>query len=202
MTYRSILCLNGHLPPQHFFESVNLPLIAADGAANTLRSRGLTPQLVIGDLDSVQADLEGPSLHIQDQNRCDYEKCMEYLEKEDLLPAIILGVNGGDLDHILNNISIFVKSVRGNLLYAPPLYGAVLDSPDHLITLPPHTKISLLGLPEARLTTRGLVWDLRDRKLYFPGVNSCLNRAHASQVHIHVREGKVLFLAHAFFLQA
>lgn len=131
MTYKSILCLSGELPQKDFFEKMQLPVIAADGAANKLHALGITPHIVIGDLDSVCPSLNVNRLHIHDQSRCDYEKSMEYLEQNGLLPTIILGSSGGDLDHILNNISIFMLNSHGNLLYAPPLYGTILSPPSN-----------------------------------------------------------------------
>jgi thiamine pyrophosphokinase len=201
MTYKSILCLSGELPQKDFFETRQLPVIAADGAANKLHTLGITPHIVIGDLDSVDPSLNVNRLHIHDQSRCDYEKSMEYLEQNGLLPTIILGSSGGDLDHILNNMSIFMLNGQGNLLYAPPLYGAIFSNPQTQITLPIHTKVSMLGLPQARVVTQGLEWDLTGQKLYFPGFNACLNRSKSTKVHVQVLEGQILFLAHDFFLQ-
>lgn len=201
MTYKSILCLSGELPQRDFFQKMNLPVIAADGAANQLHALGIPPHIVIGDLDSVDPSLNLNSLHIQDQSRCDFEKSMEYLEEEGLLPSIILGSSGGDLDHILNNVSIFMLNSQGNLLYAPPLYGAVFSTSQTQVMLPNPTKVSLLGLPQARVITQGLEWDLTGQKLYFPGFNSCLNRSKGTKVYVQVLEGQILFLAHEFFLQ-
>jgi thiamine pyrophosphokinase len=90
---------------------------------------------------------------------------------------------------------------HGNLLYAPPLYGAVLSNAQTRVTLPIHTKVSMLGLPLARVVTQGLEWDLTGQKLYFPGFNACLNRSKSTNVHVQVLEGQILFLAHEFFLQ-
>lgn len=201
MTYKSILCLSGELPHKDFFQQMHVPIIAADGAANKLHALGITPHIVIGDLDSVDPSLNLNCLHIHDQSRCDYEKSMEYLEQENLLPTIILGSSGGDLDHILNNMSIFMSNYQGNLLYAPPLYGAVFARTQTQVTLPIHTKVSMLGLPQARVVTQGLEWDLTGQKLYFPGFNACLNRSNKTKVQIDVLEGQVLFLAHDFFSQ-
>lgn len=201
MTYKSILCLNGELPPRDFFEKFSLPIVAADGAANKLHALGITPRVVIGDLDSVAPHLGVERIHVEDQNRCDYEKAMDYLVDQKLLPTVVLGSSGGDLDHILNNINVFMQHSPGNLLYAAPLYGTVLSQPQTRLTLPTQTKISMIGLPEVHLVTQGLKWDLTGQKLSFPGFNSCFNRTNEKTINIQIIEGQVLFLAHAFFLQ-
>lgn len=140
--YKSILCLNGDLPEVDFFDK-NLPIIAADGAANSLINMGIKPSMVIGDLDSITADnqaLENTHLHY-DQNFCDFEKSLDYLKKNDLLPSIIVGLNGGFIDHILNNINHFVTT--NSILYAPPIYGFTMRANEKKsFILPLNTKIS------------------------------------------------------------
>ncbi len=200
MTYKSLLCLNGALPEKDFFEKHALPLIAADGAADRLYERGITPHIIIGDLDSIKKiPPHIQCVHREDQNFCDYEKAMSYLAQHNLLPTIVLGINGGDLDHILNNIGIFSLQAFGSLLYAPPLYGTLLYSGDYLLTIPVQTKISIMGLPKAKITTKGLTWDVTEKKFSFPGFGSFSNRMKDDTLSIHIVSGKALFLAHAFF---
>lgn len=193
--YQSILCLNGDLPDSSFFITMNLPVIAADGAANSLLERGIRPQLITGDLDSVRpAILENhPFLHTPDQNQSDYQKAMSYLKDNDLLPAIIVGINGGHLDHILNNMNIFMET--NCLLYAPPIRGFVLNEKSTMsYLLPNQTKISLMGIPQATLSSKGLQWELNDTHLSFPGNTSCFNRTQLPEIILEVHEGAVLVL--------
>jgi thiamine pyrophosphokinase len=200
--YRSILCLNGHLPEASFFKSMNIPVIAADGAANYLLSQGIAPQLIIGDLDSVQPHLlkEHAVLHLPDQDRTDYQKAMHYLKEHQLLPSIIVGINGGHLDHILNNINLFMETEC--LLYAPPIQGFVIKEQASLhCSLPLQTKISLIGLPKAILSSKGLKWELNNTHLSFPGPTSCFNRTHSSEIKLEVHQGAVLVLFYEEFIK-
>lgn len=193
--YRSILCLNGELPPPSFFIEMNLPIIAADGAANSLQGLGIHPELIIGDLDSVHSELLESYSHLclPDQNSNDYQKALAYLKEKNLLPAVVVGINGGYLDHILNNINIFLKT--NCLLYSPPITGLVLNEHAQLnCELPPQTKISLIGIPQATLSSKGLQWELNATHLSFPGTNSCFNRTQASEIHLEVHQGNVLVL--------
>lgn len=192
--FKSILCLNGDLPEKEFF-SGKLPIVAADGAANTLMEMGIEPEMVIGDLDSINPDYLKilKSHHHYDQDLCDYQKSIFYMKKNDLLPAIIVGVNGGYLDHILNNINLFLTG--DNVLYAPPLTGFCMKQGDEKkLTLPTNTKISLLGIPEAVVNSTGLKWELSNYHCAFPGRNSCFNRTVAEGVSVNVKSGKILVL--------
>lgn len=193
--YQSILCLNGVLPAPSFFMKLNLPVIAADGAANSLLELGIIPKLIIGDFDSVQpAILENHSaLYLPDQDSNDYQKAMDYLQENQLLPAIIVGINGGYLDHILNNLNVFMET--NCLLYAPPIRGFVLKENVQMnFLLPVQTKISLLGMPEALLSSKGLKWELENTHLFFPGKTSCFNRTQAPEIILQVHQGRVLVL--------
>lgn len=192
--YRAILCLNGELPEAAFFQR-GLPIIAADGAANRLDAINITPNIIIGDLDSVQPSVlaKCPSIHAPDQSFSDYQKCLTYLETQQLLPAIIVGISGGHLDHILHNINIF--SQTNCLFYAPPLIGLIIrENQPATFKTSQGTKISLIGLPHATVSSQGLKWEVENHTLAFPGDNSCFNRATADLVHLTVHSGNCLVL--------
>ena len=193
--YRSILCLNGTLPPADFF-AIKLPVFAADGAANRLTEMGIVPEMVIGDLDSItQENLAALNSHYHfDQDYCDFEKSLQYLQQKNLLPAIILGLEGGYLDHTLNNINCFMQTA-GSVFYSPPLSGFVLREKEHrTLALPLQTKISLIGLPYAKLSSQGLKWELNQYELFYPGKNSCFNRSVSKIVKLDAHAGNTLIL--------
>lgn len=202
--YRSILCLNGELPSYGFFNKINLPIIAADGAANYLLENNLMPEAIIGDLDSLdlkkfknfqESKLAQPIKLIQDGNQAfsDFQKAIIYIKENNLSPSIILGVSGGYIDHILNNINIFCE-LEG-IFFAPPIMGYIIKAKEYKeLALPVNTKISLLGAPAARITTTGLKWELEDSLLSFFGINSCFNRILKEKAMVRVHEGSVLVL--------
>lgn len=193
--YQSILCLNGHIPDASFFTLLNLPVIAADGAANTLFDLGVVPELIIGDLDSLKPSIaqNHKTLHLRDQNSNDFQKSLQYLKENELLPAVIVGMNGGFLDHILNNINIFIET--DCVLYAPPIIGYVLkENTHHQFVLPLESKISLMGMPSVSLSSKGLKWELSESHLSFPGNTSCFNRSAQTQIELDIHSGTALVL--------
>lgn len=198
-SYKSILCLNGDLPNLSFLKTTKLPIFATDGAGNQLLRYQIKPKLIIGDFDSIHlssAQKQGiPLKHEPCQNSSDFQKALKHLKEEQLLPTLILGLNGGHIDHILNNVNIFLES--DNIFYAPPILGYVLKA-THTFSLPQNTKISLLGIPSALVSTSGLKWELEKNLLTFPGNTSCFNRTEKQNISIHVHEGSLLAL---FYLQ-
>ena len=200
MKYKSILCLNGDLPEKAFFESFShLPIIAADGAANKLNKIGVNFLVAIGDMDSINPDLQVQKIYHADQNLCDFEKALNYLESLNFLPSIILGMNGGEFDHVLNNTSVFMMNKYENIFYAAPLYGVKLNKDLNNIHLPVNTKVSIIGMPNAVITTQGLKWNLHKHQLSFPGFNSCLNISTSNNLQVQLFDGDAIFMAHSFF---
>ena len=122
--------------------------------ANQLLSLGIQPDVIIGDLDSVQLELyiKSDIIHTPNQNYCDFTKAIDYLKKQELVESIILGLNGGTLDHILQNINVFLTTQ--SIFYAPPIVGVILQAGNQKIfSLNKNTKISLIGIPAAQITT-------------------------------------------------
>ncbi|MDR1112854.1 MAG: thiamine diphosphokinase [Bacteroidales bacterium] len=193
--YRSVLCLHGNLPDRKFFQKIRLPIIAADGAANSLATMSIVPHMIIGDLDSVRQDLlvDGKFIKLGDQNSSDFEKALNYLEDHSLLPSVILGMNGGYMDHILNNINIFART--NSVFLGENTVGLMLRGP-HVFNLEIGTKLSLFGIPKCRIRTEGLKWNLTMEELIFPGFNSCFNRVALENIHIHVTSGTALLIVY------
>lgn len=192
--FKSILCLNGKLPSYESLINLNLPIIAADGAINKLFKMGITANIVIGDLDSVSSDIlhKVPYLKEFDQNYSDFQKAYRYITSNNLNPSVICGISGGFLDHILNNINIFIE-LKDNVFMDDEIIGFCLRKKYSLKTQP-GTKISIFGIPHCKISTNGLKWELDNALLEFPGKNSSLNRAQKSEITIDITEGCALII--------
>jgi thiamine pyrophosphokinase len=197
--YKSILCLNGDVPQADFFDE-KVPIIAADGAFNKLKNDGIVPNVVVGDLDSIdfsevnEDDTE--IVKIDDQDTCDFEKSIAYLKNFELLPTIIVGISGCSIDHYMNNLCVF-SSLVGCVFCDFDTLGAVVGEGENLcIRLPFNTKVSLFGCPEADVTTSGLKWELSNSKLSFFKYNSCSNRTIGDETIVNTHSGKVIAVFH------
>lgn len=188
---RSILALDGNIADISQF---NLPVVAADGAANSLIARNIYPDLIIGDLDSVSESAKKacPCIHIPEQDTSDFQKALKVLQERDLLPAIVVGLNGGYIDHILYNVHVFASTEC--LFYDPPVVGFMMHEESKVLHLPKETKISLIAVPEATVETTGLRWNLDSERLIFGKKSSCFNRTLEEESTITVSEGALLVM--------
>lgn len=193
---------NGPLPPRRRI----LPLIAsgtlivcADGGANRARMRGLRPHVIVGDLDSLRPETaaafpEARIIRIGDQESTDLEKAIDYVLKQGIGRAIVIGATGRRPDHELANLSILAR-YQGRLELSFLDAWSRIRIVDGEISLPLEigTTVSLLPLGRCEgITTRGLEWPLNNASLE-PGVRESIsNRVISSPVLIRLRNGKLL----------
>ena len=194
--YKSILVLDGNIPTKEFFDEMRLPIISADGATNKLHKIGVAPYIVIGDLDSISPDILKKYQHkrMEDQSYSDFQKALQYMQDNDWLPTIICGISGGYIDHEINNINIFMQT-DGNILIADGVIGYKVQE-ERQYNFPVGTKISIIGIPECTISTKGLKWELDKYITKFPGQNSCFNRVISEELTVTPHNGSALMLVY------
>lgn len=201
----AIICLKGQPPAievvQHF---ADVPLIAADGAANLLYDLEILPEYIVGDLDSVQPEVieamrETTEIIVEvDQDINDFEKALRFAQQMLWKRVLVTGIHGGDLEHTLNNWSVLMRFGKdmdllvldGNRIgvpvYGPTSYASTVDE-----------IISLIPQPSVNLTTQGLHWPLTQEVLTLGVREGARNRATATAVELHVHDGALLLFIDA-----
>jgi thiamine pyrophosphokinase len=112
---RAIVIANGHVGNSEANRAQTWPhdlVICADGGAQHALALGLTPDVVIGDLDSLdgnlQARLEGEGcqvlIHPTRKDETDLELALRYAVDHGVDEILILGALGGRIDQTLANI--------------------------------------------------------------------------------------------------
>ncbi len=201
---RCVLCLNGEIPnPDFFLKCANIPLFACDGAGSRLIKQGVYPNLISGDLDSLDHSIVPAEIeikHTPDQNYTDLEKALNILIERKLFPCLITGTTGREIDHTINNINVILKYSQNHpILFHDSAYTDkekfgifVFDS---LIgNFEANTKISILPYPKATVSSKGLKWNLDKDTLSQDTKSSALNVVQISPIEITVHNGVVLVL--------
>ncbi len=203
--YRSIVCLNSNTPQQIIQWACqgypDLPIIAIDGAANQLMAMNIKPHLVIGDLDSVRKSIltNCEIIETPDQNFSDFEKASVELTKKNLLPAIILGIEGGRLDHSLINVCILSTHFSTSVAIGDNFSMRILKEGESFFSHPIGTTLSIIPMPTVQLRTDGLVWDICDQLLTFPDQLSLSNMTKNKDWSIHVAFGCAALIVQSSF---
>lgn len=201
-SFDAVIALNGVLPDRTVFNRIaELPLIAADGAANTLVADTIVPEFVVGDLDSVTPQtlraVDGISEVVVNPNQdtTDFEKTLLFAEEQLWNNLLVVGIHGGDLEHTLNNWSVLMR-------HAPRLHITVLDQErygipifhDFNVTLKPTEQVSIIPQPTVRITTGGLQWELNNEVLSLGEREGGRNRLTGSDLSVELHEGSFLLV--------
>ena len=183
-------------------------LIAADGGAQNCQILGLTPNVVIGDLDSLNpSDLDTLNdrgtqfvLYPKDKDQTDLELALRHAVNSGANEILLIGLLGGRLDQTLANL----------LLLSLPDWGDVqlasLEGPDTAHFLRGGNSIELKGQagdivsliplsPKATgVTTRGLRWGLQDAELSFGSTLGISNEMVKPNSLVKIDAGNLLIV--------
>ncbi|MBL7974219.1 MAG: thiamine diphosphokinase [Candidatus Kapabacteria bacterium] len=199
INYDSIVCLNGDIPSADFFAQHQKPIYAADGAAWKLHSIGITPNVIVGDMDSFsqqphQGEFQyAEHIWMPDQDSNDFEKILLVTHERGIHSLLVCGMHGGELEHTLNNWSVLTRYAWTHKLHvfdAGRIAVPVLDS--FTLDTKHNELISLIPQPVAQVTTKGLQWELKDETLELGVREGARNRATGNHIQIHVHNGAVL----------
>lgn len=202
----ALLCLNSVISDvESFAKFDNLPVLAADGAANKLIEMGIIPDAIIGDLDSFDKDkyekvIEGKELiHLPDQNSNDFEKCLDHAVSKGLTNIVLFGVAGGRLEHTIANWSVIKKySEKVNLLvYENDRYSIILPSGEYKLKTKLRETISLVPHCHCNIRTKGLKWNLADEMLSIGLREGHANIAEKEEITLQINEGEVMVVMDA-----
>ena len=204
---RALVFANGEPPSAALVEELSdgAPMVvAADGGARHALAAGLTPDAVVGDLDSLDDDLWGriPAERLHRVARLDVtdlEKAVAFAIDAGASEIDIVGAGGGRPDHALANLSVLaLHRGKARIAVHDEFFEITLVDGTSPIEGPPGTVVSLVAIGEcAGVTTRGLRWPLEDFTLPFGprGIHNEIGRQPAS---VSVRSGTLLLFRGRF----
>lgn len=124
-------------------------VIAADGGAQHLFALGLTPHIIVGDMDSIEGGVWAAEPEIEhlsvseDERMTDTERAVELAFERGCDQVALLAAVGGTMDHTLGNISLVVKY---------PGRVAIVDGDSTLVAIDEYRKFRLHGKPGQRVS--------------------------------------------------
>jgi thiamine pyrophosphokinase len=181
-------------------------IIAADGGTHHCKLLGITPNVIIGDFDSLdQKEIDTYRLagveiihYPIHKDETDLELVLQFTIEQEITDLYIIGALGDRWDMTVANI----------LLMAHPMYSKLkihlLDGSQELVLLRGNEHLEIFGRAGYQLsliplvgdthgiTTHGLEYPLNDETLYFGSARGVSNVFMLDQVQIFVREGILL----------
>jgi len=206
---KCIILANGKPPRKNiitFFQKKGYEtLICADGGANSALKLGLTPDYIIGDLDSTDKAVlnifktKSNIINYKRQNDTDVEKCLKFAVKNKFKEALLVGVTGNRLDHTFCNLGIVLKFFNqiNIALIAEDSFLKAYNGKLKLKTFPGET-ISLYGFDrKTKITSQGLKYPLKNISLPFGEKESTSNIATSNLLQLTISNG-VIFVIRDF----
>lgn len=200
---QAVVLANGEYPthplPLGCLEDADL-VVCCDGAANEYIARGKTPDIIIGDSDSLSPENRArfaDIVHrIADQETNDQTKALRFLQKKGIRRVAIVGATGKREDHTLGNISLLTDYMKSGM--------EVRMLTDHGVFIPvngtqtfashPGQQVSIFNFGATGLKAEGLRYPLSDFTNWWQGT---LNEAIAHQFTIRCTGTYLVFLATA-----
>lgn len=184
MKVEAVVLANGEYPtaPLPLQILADAPyVVCCDGGADEYIRNGHTPNLIIGDGDSISEENRkkyGHLLHrIAEQETNDQTKAVNYLLSQGKHRIAIVGATGKREDHTLGNISLLMDYMRAG--------ADVRTYTDHGIFIPcrntctftcqPGQQVSIINFNARKLHGLGLVYPLSDFTNWWQGtLNECI----------------------------
>ncbi len=206
---RTLIFINGLIsglePVRRLIHPGDL-LLAADGGTRHIRSLGLIPSAIIGDLDSLTDDdqrwAEENSVQLikypRDKNETDLELALAYAVEQGATEILLVGALGGRLDQTLGNLalltnprlSIFNVRLDDGVEEAWFVHGAstIRGEAGDIVSL-----LSWGGLVTG-VTTSGLRWPLRGETLYPEKTRGISNEMLGESASVSIESGLLLLI--------
>ena len=212
---RILIFANGHLPDLDAARTIVHAddfILAADGGTHNALALGYTPNLIIGDLDSI-SDEERGKLALssvegmkeagvqviqfpRDKNETDLELAIQHAAEMQPEQIVIVGALGGRLDQTLGNIALLSDFRLSTLdlrlddgveeIYFCLDQAEVHGRSGELVSLIPW------GVPVEGVRTDGLRWPLSDETLYPDKTRGISNELLGEQATVRIRSGLLL----------
>lgn len=176
-------------------------IICADGGANNAKKIGVTPNYIIGDLDSASKSsielFKDKSKIIKDDNQdnTDLEKALSLAETLNPSEILIMGAIGDRIDHTIANIMCLTKinsDIKAQIIDEKNIIELVENSADisgdknDIISIVPITDIS-------NLCYTGLKWNVENLNTNI-GWFGISNRLEEKNANVSLSNGKILLI--------
>lgn len=203
----ALVILNGEKPSNdligEFWHKADLR-VCADGAAETLLTCQLEPDIIIGDFDSLPLEAVNrfPVSKIvrkADQHTTDGEKAFQYCIDRGVEKILVLGALGGErIDHGLYNLGLMRKYLWSGVkitLFTENEEVTIINQKE-CFSKPPGTRISLLPIfgKVSKVTTKGLDFPLQEANLELGNLCSISNKFLESEASVDLTAGELLVL--------
>lgn len=206
---RAVLFYNGDLAHINTVKNHLQPddyIICADGGTNLALKYGLTPDVIIGDLDSLSEEVQKKLKNTQvewvtfpkEKNETDSELALQFAVKKGYKELLIFGFFGSRLDHMLTNLFaldfLYKHAIKTTFIEGTQEISLITDTLK--VTGKPGDLVSLIPFKDdvENVITKDLQYPLKNETLFFGRSRGISNVMSKSVAEISVKKGMLLII--------
>lgn len=181
-------------------------IICADGGIRHLIEIGIDPDIIIGDLDSIDENsrdyIHGKRLKViqypVQKDETDTELAIIYLIDEGYKDITLTGVTGSRLDHSLSNIFLLRRLSENNIkakivddnntIYFANKYLKLKKNDPYYVSVIPISKEGIV------VTLKGFLYPLMESKIEFGASLGVSNKITSNEAEILISMGEALII--------
>lgn len=167
-------------------------ILAADSAADRLAEIGVSPDVTIGDFDSIESHPEGfESIHDPSQESTDCDKLLWHAIALGHTEITLASIEGDRLDHMLATLHSAAKHPIDVRVALRTGVGWILCGPiDRTIETSAGQRVSLIPLSECQgVSIEGVAWPLQCAELHPIGLTSISNQSLEARIRVAIQSG-------------
>jgi len=201
-----LLVVNGDVKKEHLVMEMSRAgfVIGVDGGTNIIHALGYTPDLIVGDLDSIREDVleacrkKGVRIlrYPAEKDETDLQLAIEEAMKLNPRMITCVGIFGDRPDHTLANLQLMQVPAKAGIHVRCPFDGGILYVIDSKLDLKgsPGDTVSLLPITEmvSGIALTGFKYSLTDGEMV-PGIPLGISNVMESErAHIEINSGILL----------
>lgn len=173
-------------------------LVCCDGAANNISQHNITPNIIIGDGDSLAGQLKelykDIIISVEDQETNDLTKAVLYLIEQEYTHITILGGTGKREDHTIGNIGLLMDYLDLCNIKMVTEYGVFYPcNKDFQYKGKIGQQLSIYNFGYSQIEADGLVYPVRAFQKWWEGT---LNEICSEEVTIRTDGKFLVFITH------
>jgi len=178
-------------------------IIAADAGAEQMAERGISADIILGDMDSLAANNvskhpDAEVINMPWQSDSDLVKALHWVAEDERFSETvdidIVGIEGGRPDHALAAYAALFESASPNTILHLQDWQATAVIGTHEFHCSSGAIVSLFAIgPVTGLTIQGLKYEMKDENMDFSSLG-LHNEGTGKMARITVSEGKLVLL--------
>lgn len=199
MDSRAVIFCGGDYVGENRLEFLkNAFTVCADSGYDNAIKAGFSPNVLIGDFDSIKSDVNGDIEVIKypvKKDATDTQLCVDYLIEKGIRKAYITCATGGRIDHTLANVSLLMYGIRRGIeitlvdkeFYMFPVIG------EKEIKGEKGQNFSVFSCTEeAIVSEKGFEYEIEDAMLYVDVPRGISNKLAEKNAKITVKKGIII----------